>query len=89
MRFQVLYHPDALKDIERLVKTGNKGLIKKLEQLIEELETHPETGTGKPEWLKGNLSGLWSRRINQEHRLVYAIDGQKILVTVIAAYGHY
>ncbi|MBD3628358.1 MAG: Txe/YoeB family addiction module toxin [Cyclobacterium sp.] len=61
----------------------------KIDQLLDELEEHPETGTGKPERLKNILSGYWSRRINKEHRLVYSIDGEKVIVTVISAYGHY
>jgi len=56
---------------------------------LDGLEEHPETGTGKPERLKNNLTGLWSRRINKEHRLVYYIDGNKVTVTIISAYGHY
>ncbi|WP_245943345.1 type II toxin-antitoxin system YoeB family toxin [Algoriphagus aquaeductus] len=39
--------------------------------------------------MKNNLSGLWSRRINQEHRLVYSIDGHRVIVTVVSAFGHY
>jgi toxin YoeB len=52
MKFQVVYSPEAIKDIESLVKSGNKALVKKFRQLILELEEHPETGTGKPERLK-------------------------------------
>ncbi|WP_332911241.1 type II toxin-antitoxin system YoeB family toxin [Algoriphagus boritolerans] len=39
--------------------------------------------------MKNNLSGFWSRRINQEHRLVYSIDGDKVIVTVVSAFSHY
>jgi toxin YoeB len=52
-------------------------------------EEHPETGTGKPEQLKNNLAGLWSRRLNREHRLVFAINGKKVIVTIISAFGNY
>lgn len=89
MKFKIVFLPDAIKDIEKIIKSGNKPLIKKLKKLLEELEQHPETGTGKPERLKNNLSGFWSRRINQEHRLVYSIDGDKVIVTVVSAFGHY
>ena len=71
MSFEVILTPKANKGIEKLKKAGNKSLIAKLGQLLDELEEHPETGTGKPEKLKHELSGLWSRRINREHRLVY------------------
>jgi toxin YoeB len=49
----------------------NKKQIKRINQLIEDIDRHPFTGIGKPEPLKGNLSGYWSRRIDSEHRLVY------------------
>lgn len=64
-------------------------LLKKLQQLIEELKLHPETGTGQPERLKYLKVNLWSRRINRFHRLVYSIDGEKVSVYIIGAYGHY
>lgn len=63
--------------------------MKKLNALIEELKEHPETGTGQPERLKHSLSGLWSRRINHTHRLVYSIDGKNVSVIIIGAFGHY
>ena len=50
---------------------------------------HPETGTGKPEALRGNLSGKWSRRITDKHRLIYEIRNDHIDVLVINTYGHY
>ena len=89
MSFKIIFTKIAEKGILRLKKSGNQKLIQKLDQLLDELEEHPETGTGKPERLKNNLSGLWSRRINKEHRLVYSIDGYKVTVTVISVYGHY
>ena len=89
MSFKIIFTKIAEKGILRLKKSGNQKLIQKLDKLLDELEAHPETGTGKPERLKNNLSGLWSRRINKEHRLVYSIDGEKVTVTVISAYGHY
>ena len=51
-------------------------LLEKLNALIEECLRHPFRGTGKPEPLAGNLSGWWSRRINQDHRLVYRVSGK-------------
>lgn len=50
-------------------------LLDRLNRLIEECHRHPFNGTGKPEPLGGNLKGWWSRRIDQEHRLVYRISG--------------
>ena len=60
---------------------GNDRVIfKKINRLIEECLRHPFDGTGKPEPLKGDLSGHWSRRIDREHRLVYRVEGDTLLV---------
>jgi toxin YoeB len=61
----------------------------KITQLLDELAIHPETGEGKPERLKHNLSGYWSRRISSEHRLTYTIDYDKQLVIIYSLRGHY
>jgi toxin YoeB len=53
-------------------------LFARVNKLIEECRRHPFTGTGKPEPLGGNLSGWWSRRISQEHRLVYRVAGSGV-----------
>jgi len=50
---------------------------------------HPRKGTGKPEQLKGDLSGLYSRRINKKHRLIYDIQDEIITVIVLSAHSHY
>lgn len=89
MIFEIDYTFEALEDIEKLKKTGNKVILKKLFSLIQELKQHPETGTGKPERLKHYKQNTWSRRIDRKHRLVYLIDGTKIVVTILGAYGHY
>jgi len=56
----------------------DKMLARKINALIKECQRHPFEGTGKPELLKGSLSGFWSRRINREHRLVYRIKGNTL-----------
>jgi toxin YoeB len=88
MAYQLTYSPQANKDIDFNKKSGNKPLLKKLLVLFEELTEDPTTGTGKPEQLKHNLAGYWSRRINQEHRLVYKIMDHNI-VRIYSAKGHY
>jgi len=55
--------------------------------LLEEISEHPFTGTGKPEALKHDLAGKWSRRINQEHRLIYEVKDNEIIV--VSLKGHY
>ncbi len=61
--------------------------LKRINQLLQEMLRHPETGIGKPEPLRANLSGFWSRRIDDTHRLVYAIEDDQIVV--IACRYHY
>ena len=51
-------------------------LHRRLNELIEDIRRHPFTGLGKPEALKGDLSGWWSRRLTGEHRLVYRVQGR-------------
>ena len=70
-------------------KSGNFPLMKKIQNLLEELELHPETGTGKPEKLKENLSGYWSRRINSEHRIIYTVNADEKTVEIYSFRGHY
>ena len=79
----------ALADIKKHKKSGDKVVLKKIENLLNELMKHPTTGTGKPEQLKHNLAGLYSRKINQKHRLVYSIDDEIITVHVLSAWAHY
>lgn len=80
---------DADEDLSFWVKTGNKSVQMKINQLLLSIEETPYSGIGRPEALKYNLSGLWSRRINSEHRLVYEIDEDKNLIIVHSLKGHY
>ncbi|HEY8935473.1 MAG TPA: Txe/YoeB family addiction module toxin [Cyclobacteriaceae bacterium] len=65
--------------------------LAKINDLIKEIKRDPFKGTGKPEPLKGNLAGYWSRRITGEHRLVYRVTGTKPnqILTIIQARFHY
>jgi toxin YoeB len=58
-----------------LWQNDDSGVMLRVNALIEECRRHPFTGIGKPEGLKGDLSGWWSRRITSEHRLVYRVTG--------------
>lgn len=80
---------EAQKDIRTFRRIGNKTLMLKIQRLLVELEKHPETGTGKPEQLRGDLSGYWSRRINREHRIIYRIDRSSGTVFIHSLKGHY
>jgi toxin YoeB len=84
---EVIFLPDADDDLSYWISTGNKPFLKKIAQLIEDIKIRPYFGLGKPEPLKHNLSGAWSRRINREHRLVYEVADDRILI--LSAKGHY
>ena len=62
-------------------------VVEKINGLLKECQRHPFTGTGKPEPLKNELAGFWSRRINLEHRLVYRATTEAIYV--LRCQGHY
>jgi toxin YoeB len=87
MAYHLDFSKQAQKDIDFHKKSGNKTVVNNLLILLTELSEHPFTGTGKPEQLKYNLSNLWSRRINREHRLVYEVVNDSVLVH--SARGHY
>ena len=89
MNYEVNILPEAEAHIIWHKRSGNKAVVNKIVNLLEELENHPRSGTGKPEQLKHNLAGKWSRRINREHRLIYTIEDNKVIVEVISAKGHY
>ncbi len=84
---EVDFTEKAMKDLAFWRKSGNKQLQKKISELIEDTLLHPETGLGKPEQLKYKYSGLWSRRINDEHRMLYRIEDEKIIIGSLK--GHY
>lgn len=75
-------------DLAKLKKSEPMS-FKKAIKLIDELMEHPYTGTGKPEQLKGNRTGQWSRRITDKHRLIYKVDDEVVEVLVLSAWGHY
>ncbi|MDR1981394.1 MAG: Txe/YoeB family addiction module toxin [Tannerellaceae bacterium] len=89
MIYRLILLPDAEQDIEVHVKAGNKKQLKKIFALFEELKQHPQTGTGKPKPLKYEKAGLWSRRIDDKHRLIYTIENEAVTVYIIALWGHY
>lgn len=61
-------------------QSSDRKILKKINGLIKAIERNPYQGIGKPEPLKHSLAGYWSRRINTEHRLVYRIDENAILI---------
>lgn len=87
--YSLKFSPQAMEDIAYFKKTGNTAIQNKITKLAKELEEHPTTGTGKVETLRFELTGLWSRRINSEHRMVYRIDESSKEVNVLSLRGHY
>ena len=84
---EIIYSHEAQKDIAYWKKSGNKVIQKKIQQLLIAIGENPFEGIGKPEALKHNLSGLWSRRINQEHRIIYL--PLENTIKIYSLKGHY
>lgn len=84
---EIIYLPKAGEDLEFWIKAGNKTILKKIAQLTEAIIENPLEGVGKPEPLRYNLAGKWSRRISHEHRFVYSIINDTLFVYSLK--GHY
>ncbi|GAB3956377.1 type II toxin-antitoxin system mRNA interferase toxin YoeB [Spirosoma harenae] len=82
----VKFSQKAFNELTEWATTDRKILLK-IHELIAECCRTPFDGKGKPEPLKGNLKGYWSRRINQEHRLVYGVTEESI--NILSCKGHY
>ena len=76
----------AFEDLQYWIAT-NARMVKKVMKLIEDTKRTPFGGIGKPEPLKNELSGWWSKRIDGEHRLVYRVDDESLIIA--QAKGHY
>ncbi|MGF7080838.1 Txe/YoeB family addiction module toxin [Mucilaginibacter sp. UYCu711] len=77
---EIIFSPSALDQLQYWKKSGNKQVLEKIKKLLEEIQVSPFEGTGKPEALRHNWTGYWSRRITSEHRLVYKVTEDTILV---------
>ena len=84
---EIVFLPTALDDLQFWKQSGSTIILKRIRQLLEAIQVSPYTGIGKPESLKYNLAGKWSRRINQEHRLIYKVENNQI--TVYSLRYHY
>ncbi len=83
---RIVFTQRAWDDYLWFQETDRK-LLKRINQLIQEASRTPFAGMGKPEPLKADLSGYWSRRINDEHRLVYTSTGTDLII--VACRYHY
>jgi toxin YoeB len=82
-----LLFTDACWDDYLYWQTQDKKILKRINALIKSAQRTPFEGIGKPEALRENLSGYWSRRIDQEHRLVYEASDEQL--TIVACRYHY
>lgn len=82
----IKFQKDSWADLGWWAKNDTKMILKIWELIMASAKT-PFEGIGKPEALKSNLKGFWSRRINQEHRLVYKVEEEDIII--FAVKGHY
>ncbi len=76
---KLVFSEQAWEDYLHWQKTDKK-LVLRINALIKEITRDPFTGTGKPEPLKHALAGYWSRRINDEHRIIYMVKNDQLLI---------
>nr|WP_315158986.1 Txe/YoeB family addiction module toxin [uncultured Flavobacterium sp.] len=86
---EIIFVPKSKSHLDYFKKTNNQIFLKKIKQILVSIKETPYEGIGKPEPLKHNLSGLWSRRINLEHRLVYEILEDESVILIHSLKGHY
>ena len=86
MKKLISFEPQAFEQLVLWVKKDIK-VIPKIMKIIEDIKRNPFTGLGKPESLKHNHQGYWSRRINDEHRLIYKVEQDKIII--VSCLNHY
>ena len=80
--------PQADEDLAYWKHIGNKRIMNRISALLADILEHPFSGIGKPEPLKGT-NGKWSRRINDEHRIVYSVSSGFVYVYVFSLRYHY
>lgn len=83
---RLVFTPHGWEDYQHWVQT-DRATLKRINRLIEDVLRDPFTGIGKPEQLRHALAGAWSRRISEEHRLVYLVDGGDVVI--LQARYHY
>ena len=77
---EIILLEQAQKDRDYWQKSENEAIMNRITALLKDIMDHPYTGIGKPEALKYGLEGKWSRRINPEHRLIYSVNENIIMV---------
>lgn len=87
--YKIVLSDQARKEYLYFSQSGNKAIINKISTLLQDISEHPYTGIGKPEALKYELAGKWSRRINSEHRIIYSVQEDTIEIYVFSMRYHY
>lgn len=85
---KLIFSEEAWEDYQYWL-ANDKKILKRINLLIKEIQRDPFDGIGKPEALRFNLSGFWSRRINEEHRLVYMFKEDENALLIAACRYHY
>ena len=85
---EIVFTKNALKDLKYWKKQKNKEILLRIESLLNDIVKNPFDGIGNPEPLRYQLSGYWSRRITKEHRLIYTIKDEKIIIVTVLIF-HY
>ncbi len=88
-KFRVEITDLVKKQIAKHLRSGNQSSIKKIAIISNELSETLYSGVGKPEALKSNLSGFWSRQINSKDQLIYTVNDDLVVVDVISSMSHY
>jgi toxin YoeB len=87
MKYVLDFTEQAKEDIAFHKKSGNLKLLNKIFLLLNDILEHPFEGIGKPEPLKYNLAGCWSRRMDKEYRLIYEVINNRVVI--LSLRGHY
>ena len=88
MNYKLAFLPRARKDFDEWKRT-DENTAERIRTILRDIAEHPFYGIAKPEPLKNNLSGKWSRRINRTDRIIYSVDGDIVIVYIFSMKGHY
>jgi toxin YoeB len=86
MSYDIEFSKKAERDYLHWEK-HNPAYVRKIDQLLKEMKEDPRSGTGNPHPLRGNLQGYWGRSFSEEHRILYEIESERVLVHRFC--GHY
>ncbi len=88
MSYSIALLPQAEEDLAYWRQTDPRTVVR-IKRLLKDISEHPYSGLGKPESLKWSLLGKWSRRVNRKDRIIYEVDGDRVIVFVLAMRYHY